>query len=519
MAGGFKIEVPGDYFARVAAKEYADDAGMALIREFAQNSADAKATTVSFNFEGNNVLTVRDNGRGASADQIRTKVLTPLASEKEEGGVGGFGKAKELLFFGNPSWQIHSRGTVVKGRFLEVDSFEQGAESFAGFQVRVELPPGLYTAARTAARDFLRASERPGVTWVLNGQPVEVDVKRAKRCVKDFGFCKAYVERDCSDTKIYYRTGGLLTAVRWGYHPREVGRIVLELQGPSTELLTPARDNFRSAEHRRAVESWLNTLVTDYKRELADNVGDEILFEDDEFVTPGVRAAGVIDAAVIPNVGGIVADVSFKGPASPEALAQVAADIRAQVDAGFLPAEKADEALVRALVAAPAKPKGFDMALMPKVDGVKRVTVHTGSKEQAKLAAKWLKKNGDKAKRLLAAWTTAVRGVCALTKQEVDAVGFTFAKDAEAEFVRARNGRFALLINPLAFDFDGEWQMEEIVDSAIHEAAHQWRGPSHDEAWAMTYEALRRKSRSRALRGAVNRSLLTGAVVAVVEEV
>ena len=125
MAGGYKIEVPGDYFARVAAKEYADDAGMALIREFAQNSADAKATVVRFNFEGGNVLTVSDNGRGASADQIRTKVLTPLASEKEEGGVGGFGKAKELLFFGNPAWRIRSRDTLVEGRFLEVDRFEQ----------------------------------------------------------------------------------------------------------------------------------------------------------------------------------------------------------------------------------------------------------------------------------------------------------------------------------------------------------------------------------------------------------
>ena len=249
-------------------------------------------------------------------------------------------------------------------------------------------------------------------------------------------------------------------------------------------------------------------------------MGDEILFEDDEFVQPRIHADGVIDAAVIPNVGGIMADISFKGPASPEALAQVAADIRAQVDAGIVPVEKADDALLAALLgpAGKVKPKtGFDMALMPKLEGLKRVTVHTGSKEQGKLAAKWLKKNGDKARKLLAAWTTAVRGVCALTKQDVDAVGFTFAKDAEAEFLRAKNGRFALLINPLNFDFEGEWQWEEIIDSAIHEAAHQWRGPSHDEAWAMTYEALRRKSRSRALRGAVNRSLLTGTIVAVEE--
>lgn len=517
---GFKIEVPGDYFARVAAKEYADDAGMALVREFAQNSADAKASNVRFTFEGDNVLTVSDDGRGASGTQVRERVLTPLASEKEDGAVGGFGKAKELLFFGNPSWLIRTRDVQVRGRFMEVDSFDTGLEHFNGFMVRVQLPPGLYNAARMAARDFLRASERPGVKWWINGLQVDCAVVRARRAAKDFGFCKAYVERNCSDTKIYYRTGGLLTAVRYGYHPPEVGRIVLELQGASTELLTPARDNFRSGEHRRAVESWLNALVTDYRRELAEDEGDEILFEDDEVVEPLMKHAKLVDSAVVPSVAGIAAEISFRGPAQSADLAQVAADINAQVAAGMLEPSQADAALLATMLApAPAKRKdGFDMALMPKIDGIKRLTVHTGGKKQAKEAMKWLRKNGDKARKLLAVWATAVRGVCALNEAPVDALGFTFSTEAEAEFVRAKNGRFGLLINPLHFKFDSEWAHEDVLDCAIHEVAHEIRGPNHDEAWSVTEARVRRAARSRALRGAINRSMLTGEVIAVDEE-
>jgi len=514
---GWKIEVPGDYFARIAAKEYADDAGMALVREFAQNSADAKASNVAFTFGTENVLTVFDDGKGADAKTIRERILTPLGTLKEEGSVGGFGKAKELLFFGNPSWTIRSRDVRVTGSFLSVTSFETGLPAQAGFTVTVTLPPGLWTAARRAALPFLAASERPGVTWVLDGMAVPVVVTKGRRCVKDFGFAKAYLDKDSkTDSYIYLRTGGLLTSRRYGYQPSEVGRIVIELVGASSELLTPARDWFRSMQHRQTVESWLNALVTDYRRTLAEDVGDEIIFRDLKPVQAKVKAAGVIDREVVPTVGGFKATVEFERPARSLSVDELAAeleDVSRQVqrgDVGLSALAVAEEKLALAKARRRSAVEDF----VPAIEGIDSLTVHTGGKETAKAAKKWLAKNADKARKVLAAWATAVRGCSALRGADTDAVGFTFAADAEAEFVRANNGRWALLVNPIAIEkhLGDEWAVEEIVDCAIHELAHQLRGAGHDEAWASTEAEVRRACRSRELRGAVARALRSGNV-------
>lgn len=513
---GFKIEVPNDYFARSAAREYADDAGMALVREFAQNSCDAGAKNVEFFFRANNELVVSDDGKGADADTLKRRVLTPLESFKDAGSVGGFGKAKELLFFANSQWKIRTRDVEVVGSYLDVRSFTTGLENAPGFLAVVTLPEGLYKSALQNARHFLRNSERPGVTWMLNGDEVKTEVKRPKRSVKDFGFAKGYVERDCADTNVYLRTGGLLTARRYGYQPQAVGRVVIELTGSSVDLLTPARDWFRLSEHRQQVESWLNDLVVNYEKTLADEVGDEILFMDDEYVEPEAPKSGVTAASIMPAVGGVVAEVSFLRTENAQpTMEQVRASTDALYDA--LVDALADDAAKAAVTTEPKaapKPKKadtFDLSLMPKLEGVKRLVVHTGGKAQAKKGASWLKKNKAEAARLLAAWVTGVRVVAGATGLPVDAVGFTFCDSAQAEFVKAKNGRWAVLINPFKLNLSDYYLADELLDCVLHELAHQVRGASHDEAWAGHEAALRRKSRDPGIRGAIARSLLTSA--------
>jgi hypothetical protein len=521
---GFKIEVPNDYFARSAAREYADDAGLALVREFVQNSCDAKAKNVEFVFHAGNELVVTDDGKGADAKTIRERILTPLESFKDEGAVGGFGKAKELLFFANSKWKIRTRDVEVVGSYLDVQSFTTGLENAPGFLVRVTLPEGLYKAARSNVRRFLESSERPGVKWLLDGDEVTTDVKRAKKCAKDFGFAKAYVQRDCADTGVYLRTGGLLTNRRYGYQPQQVGRVVIEVTAASVDVLTPARDWFRMSEHRHQVEAWLNELVVNYEKALADDVGDEVVFVDDEHVE-AVTTGNVVSSSILPATNGIIADVTFHktagaAPTPEEQKAEDELDMEAirnndpaALDALAAALSSAVEVSAKAAPPAPVKSaQGFDMGLMPKVDGIKRVTVHTGGKAQAKKGAAWLKKNKHEAAILLAAWTTAVRVVAAANQTPIDSVGFTFCDSAEAEFLKAKNGRWAVLINPLKANPSDYYFADELLDCAIHELAHQLRGASHDALWA-SYEAkVRRSSRNPGIRGAVARSLLTHAV-------
>lgn len=508
-AAGFRIEVPETYFARSAAKDYSDDVGLALVREFAQNAADAGATRVEFAFLGDNQLRVTDNGRGCDARTVRQVLLAPLGTLKEADAIGGFGKAKELLYFANASWNIRTRDVLARGAFLTCEQFAVGCEPFAGFEAVVTLPAPLWRAARNSASNFCRCSERPGVTWVLDGVERSPEVRRPARAQKDFAFAKAYIDRASHDSVVYLRTGGLLTGTRWGYHSRDLGRVVIEVTKPSFEVLTPSRDWFRDGEHRRAVEGWLHELAVNQRAALAEELGDEILFHD--FETVVAEPTGQALAEVVPTTSGVQAPVRFTAPAATAPLSTSA------VEQALTALGSAEAHGTRTQDSSPAKaqrvkPQGFHIGLLPRIEGLRSVVAHTGGTAQAKVAAKWLAKNGAQAAQVLAAFATAASIVCQRSGTPFDAIGFTFKEGTEAEFIRSR-GRHAFLVNPLTFDPRANDAVEELLDRALHEVAHYTQS-NHDEAFVLAEVALRRKSRGAAVRGPVARALRTARVEA-----
>ena len=508
---GFKIEVPNDYFARIAAKEYSDDAGLALVREFAQNSTDAGATEVRFDFEtSTNVLRVSDNGDGCSAERVRNHLLKPLGSAKQNDSVGGFGKAKELLYFANPAWLIRSRDVRVEGSFLDVKSFVTGVQQeYHGFYAEVQLPPSLFAAARRSVRHFCVCSERPGVEWRVDGDVVQTRVSRPSRATKDFGFAKAYIDKNVDDdTRVYLRTGGLLTSTRWGHQEASIGRVIIEVIGKSFDLLTPARDWFRSSDHRKVVESWLNQLVTDAREAQAEEVGDEIKFFDFEEPTIDEKTKELIDQHLTKHADG-QRDVNAafeRAEVSPVAAAQ---GIAVSMYGAASQADVAIAALSRGTLQSPpraTKRDGFDMGLLPHVVGVNRVVVHTGGKEQARVAGRWLKKNAEDAKSLLAAWATALRVVTLRARLPIDSIGFTFRTGTEAEFFRKGN-RFAFMVNPTTVDLSAPDVADELLDRALHEVAHLVAGGGHNETFVLAEFDLRRKVRGPVCVGAIARAM------------
>lgn len=503
---GFRIDLPTDYFARIAAREYTDGAGLALVREFAQNAADAGATEVRFTFGLDNMLTVEDNGAGCTAEQVRQRLLTPLGTFKSsEEAVGGFGKAKELLYFANPSWRIMTQDVAVVGSYLTVESFLKTEATTKGFMATVKLVPGLYTAAWNAVRNFMRCSERPNLRWVLNNEEVTNEVKRPVRCVRDFGFAKIYLDTASHDSVVYLRTGGLLTSTRWGPHARDGGRVIIEVTGRSYDVLTPARDWFANVDQRHMVERWLHDLATNTTKALAEHFGDQLLFRD--FEAPPAKE-DLPTRMQIPTL-----DNGTKRPEITVEMMTEAAPVEAGTPVAELAAKSADPVVpVRAV-----KRQGFDMAVMPRVPGVAHVAVHTGGKEQAKLAMRWLKKNAQQAQQLLAAWTTAVMAVAAKNSLPVDAVGFTFALNADAEFTRTSEARFALLLNPLQISLD-DHLADELLDRALHETAHLAGPIEHNEKFVTTEFNLRRAVRGPSVRGVIARALRTAEVVTLDEE-
>ena len=111
-----QVEIPHDYFLNMSRKDYSS-IEMALVREFIQNSIDAGAKQIFFDFDKeNNVMTVFDDGHGMTEDIILNKLLCLGKSHKEtKNAVGAFGHAKLLLYFSWEKWEIHSLDNYVKG--------------------------------------------------------------------------------------------------------------------------------------------------------------------------------------------------------------------------------------------------------------------------------------------------------------------------------------------------------------------------------------------------------------------
>ena len=110
-----QVEIPNDYFFKMACKDYYDWQ-RALIREFIQNSVDAGASVIMFYHEGD-YLTVVDDGCGMDMNVINHALLTLGGSaKKDSSSIGGLGKAKEILYFSWPEWEIKTNTIQINGQ-------------------------------------------------------------------------------------------------------------------------------------------------------------------------------------------------------------------------------------------------------------------------------------------------------------------------------------------------------------------------------------------------------------------
>ena len=108
-----QVSIPFDYFFRMALKDYYNWES-ALVREFIQNSVDADAKNIELNFDGE-WLEIMDDGMGMSLIAIENALLTLGGSYKKGSSVGGIGKAKEILYFAWPQWEIRSQRSLIIG--------------------------------------------------------------------------------------------------------------------------------------------------------------------------------------------------------------------------------------------------------------------------------------------------------------------------------------------------------------------------------------------------------------------
>jgi hypothetical protein len=252
-------------------------------REAIQNAVDAGATEVEcvvtlLNEAGNPTdststarsveVSCQDNGKGMDEDTLLNKFLVLGATTKRTAGgdsVGGFGKAKELLLLPWMKWHLHSRNLMVEGHGIEYDVKRLSGDR-KGTGITVWMPMDRYTSS-TDALSFIKKCWIPGVRFTVNGELVRANQKVGQSVETlpgkiDITYKKT--SKEFSRPTCLIRSRGLYMFDRW-ISSDVKGVIIVEVTGPSIELLTANRDGFRDYEARKAVDEYINRLAADVK--------------------------------------------------------------------------------------------------------------------------------------------------------------------------------------------------------------------------------------------------------------
>lgn len=253
-----KVSIPADFFNRAAKREYTFW-GRALIREFLQNSVDAGANNVRFSFDEENLsLTVEDDGCGMTRDVILNKLLVMGGTQKPAGSVGGFGKAKEILFFAWDSYVIHTGQLLVEGGGADF-VLRQVDESFSGTRCVIKFHDSFeLSSVRSSSWHMLGRSE-VNADLFLDGKKVPCALRRGE-AVRDFTWATVYASDGKSDALSIRLRGMEMFSWWWA---RDLSKqFVIELKGESVDVLTANRDSLRH-DYKKELNVLIESFIID----------------------------------------------------------------------------------------------------------------------------------------------------------------------------------------------------------------------------------------------------------------
>jgi hypothetical protein len=251
-----EISIPKGYFNQTVKREYLFW-GRALIREFLQNSIDARASVVKLSFDSHeNSLLVVDDGHGMNEETIKESLLAFGGTNKRKGAIGGFGKAKELLFFAWEKYAIHSRNWFICGAGIEF-KLRKTKTRYDGTRCRIWFHTKKeFDTAYIAATEFLPRNKL-NISIHLDSSPV-ISLWGGARKIKDLKWCNIYSASGPSKD-VSVRVNGLemfkqylSTAI-----PKQ---IIIELTTNHLEVLSANRDSFK-LKYSRALQKVLSDLL------------------------------------------------------------------------------------------------------------------------------------------------------------------------------------------------------------------------------------------------------------------
>jgi hypothetical protein len=423
----------------------------AWVREVLQNSIDAKANWLEIKIE-NHSIEVYDNGCGMDESILRNKLFVVNASSKncESSQVGGFGKAKELLFFGQKSYEIWTNELYVHGyanRF-KIRSADLKAK---GTRVKVLFDESEDFKIHSWEFYFKQFFQR--ATWsgsvLING---EIFNERCEilETVHDFSFGKLH--RKTGEYDVIVRINGM--PMYESYCAK--ASFVLDLEGKSYDLLNSNRDGLKD-KLKNELSEWLWSFAKNTSSALLKKKCNITIFR-------GINGLFSRRKVQMYKEGDVFA-------------AKLALELATRV------------------------PKESDLETrVSKKDGKISIKINKLEERQCRLSNDFILQNSSdtpvpshfypdnfsiNAKWVLDSWNIAIMDLHELFDLNNEYMtGFIFCNEIEACIGRFSGSNF-FLINPVMNDFGIKFQKKRhgccsLLSKALHEFVHIWH-QDHDE--------------------------------------
>ena len=244
----------------------------AFWRELIQNSVDAGSSRIDIDInvvDSNQIIvTFNDNGCGFSAD-IRDNVFFFLGkTNKTQGQIGGFGKARIVVCFSQHNYQIISQDwrCTGSGSSFEVHSFEP---YWKGCSVIVNVDTeGLYDSMETYLYNYLRTTQINCDVYVNGLEFSGWCYKR--RLAKRLSFGSVYTNKNGKYRgSLLVRVDGVTMFTR--YISNSGIQVVLEIDPfKSREILLSNRDSLHQ-KYQDELDKFIQMLAVDTKSALRNN--------------------------------------------------------------------------------------------------------------------------------------------------------------------------------------------------------------------------------------------------------
>jgi hypothetical protein len=238
----------------------------ALVREFMQNSIDCGSSTIQVIIEeanGDTLVTVINDGRPMSEETLINKLFALGESDKnfEEGNTGGFGKAKEILYFCHDSYEITSGKQFVRGSGADYTHDNKNEPYFNGTQSSIRINGSYQTELEEELRRFCRFAQYRG-DILLNGTKLPTCLSKGSRR-RDLGFGVIYTNKTHENVMVV-RINGIPMFTQYVSVDRCV---VVELVGISSEVLTSNRDGLVNP-YREELSAFTTEIAVDKRSAL-----------------------------------------------------------------------------------------------------------------------------------------------------------------------------------------------------------------------------------------------------------